>query len=166
MNCRMMNLLSSARLYVDQVPQDLHAIYGNSSKHAATFKECCSKQYDSSFAYRVLEALGNYAQHRGLSVHAMNLSFEREDTNFGSKLRAGLHLYVKIQRLEGSEFKKKVLNELKPRADRYGFIELTPFMPKYIGKLDTGGEFPGTDANRHRRSGMIECFDGRHRGVV
>jgi hypothetical protein len=135
MNRRMMNLLSSARLYLDQVPQDLNSIDGKRSIHTDTFKQCCSKQYDSSFAYRVMEALRNYAQHCGFSIHAMTHSFEREDTYPGFLLRTRLHLFVNVQRLETSEFKKKVLNELKPKADRYGHIELTPLVPEYVEKL-------------------------------
>jgi hypothetical protein len=135
MNRRMMNLLSSARLYLDQVPQDLNAIYGKKSTHTDIFKQCCSKQYDSSFAYRVMEALRNYAQHCGFSVHAMTHSFQREDTNPGFLLRTGLHLLVNVQRLEHSEFKKTILNELKPRVGRYGYIELTSFVPEYAKKL-------------------------------
>jgi hypothetical protein len=132
---RMMNLLSSARLYLDQVPQDLNAIYGKKSTHTDMFKKCCSKQYDSSFGYRVMKALRNYAQHCGFSDHAMTHSFQREDTNAGFLLRTGLHLLLNVQRLEHSEFKKAILNELKPRADRYGYIDLTPLVPEYVEKL-------------------------------
>jgi hypothetical protein len=65
----------------------------------------------------------------------MTYSFQREDTNPGFLLRTGLHLLVNVQHLERSEFKKTVLNELKPRAGRYGYIELTPFVPEYVEKL-------------------------------
>jgi hypothetical protein len=135
MNRRIGNLLSSARLYLDQVPQDLNSIYGQNSEQTATFNQCRSKQYDSSFAYRVMEALRNYAQHRGFSVHAMTHSFKREDTNPGSLLRTKLHLFANVQRLEDGEFKKTVLDELRPRADRFGNVELTPFVPEYVEKL-------------------------------
>jgi hypothetical protein len=135
MNRRVTNLLSSARLYLDQVPQDLNSIYGKKSDHAKAFDQCRSKQYDSSFAYRIMEALRNYAQHRGFAVHAMTHSLEREDKTPGFLFRAGLHLLVNIQCLEESEFKKQVLAELKPRADRYGYVELTPLVPEYMERL-------------------------------
>jgi hypothetical protein len=127
----MWNFLSSARLYLDQVPQDLNSIYGKNSEQTATFNQCRSKQYDSSFAYRIMEALRNYAQHRGFSVHAMTHSFHRKDINPGSLLRTKLHLFVNVQRLEDWGLKKRVLDELKPRANRHGYVELTPFVPKY-----------------------------------
>lgn len=135
MNRRMVNLLSSARLYLDEVPQDLHAIYPKNPTHAATFKQRCSTHYDLSLAYRVMEALRNYAQHSGFPVHAMTHSFHREEKNPGFLHRMTLHLHVNVQRLGDSAFKKAVLNELKPRADRHGCVELTPFIPEYIEKL-------------------------------
>jgi hypothetical protein len=135
MNRRIANLLSSACLYIDQVPHNLHSLYGKCSNHAITFKQCCSKQYDSSFAYRVMEALRDYAQHRGFPVHAMTLSFEREDTHPGSLLCAGLQLFVELQRLkEDGKFKKTVLDELAAVADR-GHVNLTPLVREYVEKL-------------------------------
>ena len=95
MNRRMVNLLSSARLYLDEVPQDLHAIYPKNPTnptHAATFKQRCSTHYDLSLAYRVMEALRNYAQHSGFPVRAMTHSFHHEEKNPGFLHRMTLHL--------------------------------------------------------------------------
>jgi hypothetical protein len=135
MNRRMMNLLSSARLYLDEVPQDLHAIYPQNPAPAATFKQRCSAHYDSSLAYRVMEALRNYAQHSGFPIHVVTHGLQHEEKNPGFLHRMTLHLHVHVQRLDHSNFKKAVLHELKPRADRHGCVELTPFIPEYIEKL-------------------------------
>ena len=63
MNRRLMNLLSSARLYLDQIPRELGSFYGKESKQTETVNQSISRQYDSSLAYRALEALRNHAQH-------------------------------------------------------------------------------------------------------
>jgi hypothetical protein len=84
MNRRLMNLLSSARLYLDQILQELSSFYGNDSKQTETFKKATSTEYDTSLAYRALEALRNHAQHFGFPVHAVTIRFEREDINPGS----------------------------------------------------------------------------------
>ena len=47
-----------------------------------------------------MEALRNYAQHRGFPVHAIIVKFEREDTSRGALLRAGLRLFVNVQPLQ------------------------------------------------------------------
>ena len=75
----------------------------------------------------LLVALRNYAQHCGFPIHAMTLNFKREDTNAGSLMRAGLQLFVKVQRLKKDGwFNKKVLAALEPKADSHGCGNLTP----------------------------------------
>jgi hypothetical protein len=130
MNRRLANLLSSVRLYLGQVPQDLHAMYGKNSAHTAAFNQDRSQQYDASLAYRVLEALRNYAQHCGFPVHAMTLNLEREETT----LRAGLRMYVELQRLRDREFKRQVLDELAAGAEKQ-HVNLTPLVREYMEKL-------------------------------
>jgi hypothetical protein len=83
-----------------------------------------------------MEALRNYTQHCGFPVHAMILRFEREDTSTGPLRRTGLQLFVGVQHLkEDWQFKKAVLPDLEPRADRHGYVNLTPFVREYIEKL-------------------------------
>jgi hypothetical protein len=124
------------QFYLNRVPQDLNTIYGRASKQTDSFDQCRSKQYESSPAYRVMEALRNYSQHCGLPVHAMIVKFEREDTTTGPLRRMGLQLFVGIQRLkEDGKFKKTVLPDLEPRANRLGYVNLTPVVREYIEKL-------------------------------
>jgi hypothetical protein len=141
MNRRLTNLLSSACLYLDQAPHNLNAIYGERLEHTVTFKQCCASQYDSSPAYRIMEALRDYAQHRGFPVHALTLKFERADTTPGSQLRAGLQLFVDVKRLaQDRRFKKTVLEELAARADQ-GHVNLTLLIREYVERLCTVHEF-------------------------
>jgi hypothetical protein len=134
-NRRMANLLSSARLYVEQVPKDLAAIYGKSSRQPGDFRHSCAQQR-ASFAYRAMNALRDYAQHSGIPVHDVLHRLTREGTAPGSLLRAGLHLFVDVQRLaDDPKFDQRVLDELKRQANRYGCVGLTPWGPEYREKL-------------------------------
>jgi hypothetical protein len=62
--------------------------------------QCRHNQYDLSLAYRAMESLRYHAQHYGFPVHAITSSLERENTNQEFLLRAGLQLYVNVQRLK------------------------------------------------------------------
>ena len=164
-NRRMANLLSSARLYVEQVPQDLDAIYSPGkrpgtrpkqadSEPAKTFIHSCNQQR-ASFAYCTMHALRDYAQHWGIPVHEVFHHLTREDMNPGSPLRAGLHLFVDVNRLALDPlFDQGVLDALKRRADRSGCVELTPFVAEYMEKLCTVHE-----ALRGRLSADVAKWD-------
>lgn len=64
-NRRTVNLLTSARLYLDHLPQNVKFCVSD-NKFINTFK---SRQHDNSFSYRFMEALRNYVQHCGLGIH-------------------------------------------------------------------------------------------------
>lgn len=67
MNRRAVNLLSTARLFVDQLPQWFNEC-GHNAEHA---KQYLRREYDSNFEYRFMEALRNHVQHSGLAVHSV-----------------------------------------------------------------------------------------------
>jgi hypothetical protein len=137
-NRRLANLLSSVYLYVEQVRQDLEAVYGKRTKPVWTFRRSCCKQR-ASLAYRAMEALRNYAQHRGFPVQAIIIKFEREDTNRGALLRAGLRLFVNVQHLlENADFNpddKKTVEQLLTKVDDNGNVNLMPFVREYMERL-------------------------------
>jgi hypothetical protein len=86
-----------------------------------------------------MEALRNYAQHRGFPVQASVVEFKREDTNRGDLLRTGLRLFVNIQHLlENADFNpddKKVVEQLLAQVDDNGNVNLMPFVREYMEKL-------------------------------
>ena len=67
-NRRIVNLLTTSRLYLDQAPQHLSASFRKESEYETRFRTLTAGKYDSSFAYRLLEALRNHAQHAGLPL--------------------------------------------------------------------------------------------------
>jgi hypothetical protein len=71
-NRRLVNFLTSFRLYVDHNEARLHRMYGG--RHAPQFKafrKAASRAYDSSSAYRVLSNARNFVQHVGMIIQAL-----------------------------------------------------------------------------------------------
>lgn len=71
-NRRVVNLLTTTRLYLDQAPQRLADCATDPNKAKREFKKRTNQHYDEFFSYRFLEALRNYVQHYGLAVHHLS----------------------------------------------------------------------------------------------
>jgi hypothetical protein len=69
LNRRVVNFLSAARLFVDQLPQRIEQCGG----HKKEIKAKLSVEYDASFEYRFMEALRNHVQHSGSAVHSLSI---------------------------------------------------------------------------------------------
>jgi hypothetical protein len=67
-NRRLLNFLSAARTFLDYTETRLKRQYGDTSSEAQQFLRAASSAYDSTFAYRFLYRLRNYAQHCGLPI--------------------------------------------------------------------------------------------------
>lgn len=65
-NRRIVNLLTSTKLYLDQIYQHVKVC---NLDLANIIKQKTNKEYDSVFEYRFMEALRNHVQHHGLAVH-------------------------------------------------------------------------------------------------
>jgi hypothetical protein len=133
-NRRLTNLLSAARLYVDQIKHDLGAIYGQDSAMVSRIKEELSKQYDASLGYRAMETIRNHIQHRSLVVHRMSYPSKLENPKVpGGRVRFGIVPSLDTTELEeDSDLKGTVLNDLK---DRGRYVPLTPLVREYIEGL-------------------------------
>jgi hypothetical protein len=68
-NRRLVNLLSTARLYIDQAKHDISQLSG--AERLARLKQQLSAQYDAVLGYRVMEALRNHTQHYGLPIESI-----------------------------------------------------------------------------------------------
>lgn len=73
-NQRLVNLLTSSRLYIDQIQQHIKTCLPNDLEASINVKGFFSKEYDAHFEYQFMEALRNFVQHRGLAVHSTNHS--------------------------------------------------------------------------------------------
>jgi hypothetical protein len=108
LNRRALNLLSAARLYIDQFQQWLKEV-GADPTNA---KKKASEAYDSSFDYRFMEALRNHVQHVGLAVHGVTINSRWVPQPNPQRLEFAVIPYTQKSNLaQDPKFKKSVLNE-------------------------------------------------------
>lgn len=132
-NRRLVNLLTTCRMYIDQIVHHLANIYGESSLQIADIRNEISNQYDNHFGYRVMEALRNFVQHRGLPVEGTKFDQTRLDGKDGSRLRFTVIPYINPQLLdEDKSFKRTVLKELMKCGNE---IDIKPLVREYIESI-------------------------------
>ena len=68
MNRRLLNLLSSARTFLDHTSHRLVEIHGKGSELPDSFGKLRREAFDRTFSYRLMEKLRNFAQHRGFPL--------------------------------------------------------------------------------------------------
>jgi hypothetical protein len=133
LNRRVANLLSSARAYVDQVPQDIAAAVREAEDVRAAFKASLSRSYDSELGFRVCEALRNVAQHTGLPVHGVAYGWTKNPDDPAAPILHGANIHLETSQLaEEGSFKAAVLKELAAGGERH---DLKLSIRKYIGCL-------------------------------
>ncbi len=114
LNRRAVNLLTTARLYVDQIQQ----MISDCGHEKEPIKAALSEQYDNSFEYRFMEALRNHVQHKGSAVHSLSLGgtwlpkgqYERQEYTVTPYT-------LRTQLAQDSKFKKSVLFECPEKVD-------------------------------------------------
>lgn len=135
-NRRVANLVTTARLYLDHVPHELSSTYDDGDEKVEAFRKATNREYDSVFGYRVMEALRNYVQHRSLPTHNFSLSSAMDHSTDPPMVRCQVMPSLNVLTLEGDpEFKKPVLAELKPLADKKNLVSLLPLVRGYVQSL-------------------------------
>ncbi len=118
LNILLVNLLTAARLYVDQLPHNICGCLPCGENAKDIIKGLFSKEYDEHFQYRFMEALRNYVQHRGIPVH-----WTQQGSRWTSHESDGLLEYYmefgsqRVLLEEDGEFKKTVLYEIDEKVD-------------------------------------------------
>jgi len=74
---RIVNLLTACRLYLDQSSHHLACLYGGDSDTIHGIEDVRSSEYDTHVEYRIMEAIRNYAQHRGFPIHSCSYNAQR-----------------------------------------------------------------------------------------
>lgn len=117
-NVRLVNLLTSARLYVEQLTQHAARCIPSEENVKEYVKSLFSKEYDNYFEYRFMEALRNYVQHKALPVHATSQGVSRVDTEEGFRLAYSSDLAtLKSNLKKDGGYKKAVLEEIDDKVD-------------------------------------------------
>ena len=129
---RIVNLLTSGRMYTDQSVQHIKKIYGITSSNLDIIKKEIKIQYDKSLGYRVMEALRNYVQHRGFPIHSIKFIYSSVDIDNDFQLLYRAIPLINIAKLdEDSNFKKRVLEELK-NIQHNDWVDVKPLIREYI----------------------------------
>jgi hypothetical protein len=142
LNLRILTTLNAARAYVEQVPQLIGSDFQDSHRHKAQFSEYLSSIFDSSFEYRTMDALRNFAQHAklplgGFDVNSRNISASGNlVSGKPSRNRTTVEPYFYVSQLLGSE---KIRRATKDELKALGVEKLDAkyLIRKYLGDLAT-----------------------------
>lgn len=122
-NRRLLNLLSAARTFVDQVPHHLGEFVTGGSMLAT---EAFSSAYDTHIGYRAMSALRNYVQHRGMPVHANGYQhgMYKDEHCKNHFSHTALLALVPAELSADGKFKAAVLDELRELDERIDLMWL------------------------------------------
>jgi len=136
LNIRLVNLLTSTRLYLDQLPQHIDDCDLADTEAISLVKARCSEEYDKHFEFRFMEALRNYVQHRGIPVHFVRQGARWTSLEDDRLMEFSIHITAQRSYLEEDEkFKKTVLNEIT------GDVNLIAASRRYLESISAINEF-------------------------
>jgi len=131
LNRLLCNVLSSCKLYLDQVRHDFSGLFGNASPEFDALKVSTNDQCDHRLGYRVGEALRNFAQHAGLPIDELRLELSKEQTSGVRKY--GVTPLMNMERVRATGgFKKSVMSELSALNQK---VDLKPHIRDYVDGL-------------------------------
>lgn len=117
LNRRVVNLLTSTKLYIDQTMKHIRPFF-NDKKIESEVKSFFREEYDGSFHYRFMEALRNYVQHDGLAIHVLSTPFRWLGEKPDNQLELRTDIFVSKEILKEDEgFKRRVLDEMDDKVD-------------------------------------------------
>ena len=117
-NIRLVNLLTSARLYKDQLHRHVREIVPQIPDIKEDINKQFSTQYDENIEYRFIEELRNHVQHRGTPVHWTQYNSYRGEKDQEHLLFYSMELASQKDQLkEDKNFKKRLLEELPDKVD-------------------------------------------------
>jgi hypothetical protein len=160
LNIRLVNLLTSTRLYLDQLPQHIDDCDLEDIEAVALVKARCSEEYDNHFEFRFMEALRNYVQHRGIPVHFVSQGARWTSFEADRLMEFTVHIAAQRSYLEEDEkFKKAVLNEISKDIDLIAasrqYLESISSINEFVRKLffePTTSARTAIEAAHHRYS--------------
>lgn len=118
LNIRLVNLLTSARLYHDQLLHCTKVCLSHLGGPKEVIDPMFAREYDENPMYRFMEELRNHVQHRGLPVHWISASGRWTSLGENGLLEYFMDLGVQRKLLEeGGKFKKKILREIPDKVD-------------------------------------------------
>ena len=142
LNRLLLHLLSSVRMYRDHSRSNFSEIFGRSSQERQDLIESEKKECRDIFAYRVLEQLRNYSQHRNLPIDNIQYKYLRLDSALSTHT---IELVIDINRLEDDRDFKEILKEWKESEQEWkksvmeipgkNYFPLKPLIRDYISSV-------------------------------
>lgn len=140
---RFVNLLSGARLYVDQMKHDLSRLFGKDHEVCAAVKQTSAERYDATFGFRLMETLRNAVQHRSIAGLRLKHHFgiRQSDAKNSDPISAAATRHVvaraipilSVSDLHDMELKATVRAEIESLGQED--LELTLYVREYIDGL-------------------------------
>lgn len=128
-NHRLMNLLSTAKSYIDGAPQHAQGVLGRNAELSEAVAKLFRKEHSERLGYRVMSELRNHVQHRGLPLYHV----QSEPYTGITELANSLDFFISVeQQNEDSSFKKNVLTEIEAIGSVIGIKQ---FLYEYIEEL-------------------------------
>lgn len=109
---RLGNLLSTARLYIDQVKHDLSTLFGKDHEIVGAIKRKCSEEYDAALGFRLMETLRGMMQHRSISGINLKYATNADDDSTGRGVRTRVLPVFSVADLREGGIKASVHNEI------------------------------------------------------
>src|SRR5881296_1747966 len=119
-NIRLLNVLTSTRVYVDQLEQHVRDCLPErtADQTKALVKAFFATEYDKYHEYRFMDKLRNYVQHRGLPIHWASAGAGWTTLGADGLLEYSVELATARSRLaEDDAFEKTALAELPEKVD-------------------------------------------------
>ncbi len=133
LNRLLINLLSTTRLYLDQVPHSLSQLFRADHTIGDEFKRLKEREYNGFLGYRVLEAVRNHTQHRRLPIHELDRNSRRRSCGDTSLLEHTVSAVIHPQEYrEDGTFKAAVLKELEAIGPK---VDLAPLVRQFVSCL-------------------------------
>jgi hypothetical protein len=132
-NRHLLSLLSTGKLYVDQLNHDFATLYGRQSPQWGLVEEKRRLLHSESLGYQVAAVLRNHIQHRGLPVNTLYYQKTARNEDGQRRFQAGADPYLDVYELQKDRaVSKELLNRLKELGHR---VPVTPLIKDYLGCL-------------------------------
>jgi len=115
----LLNILSMFRSLLDHIDSSFSKEFGKNSTEKNKWCLFLNSLYDSSFEYRLMYGLRNYAQHVG--IPPLNINFTEERSQKGISFRLDLN---KNELLNDNKIKKKLKVDLDRKPEKIPMIEI------------------------------------------
>ncbi|MBC3874299.1 hypothetical protein [Undibacterium flavidum] len=132
-NGKLLNLLSSTKAYLDQVPQNLNDIFGDSCSQSELFEKNTNKEFDDFYSYRIMSAVRNHVQHSDFPIQLMQHGNQWKNEE---RTQCSHHATAYISTRELSENKKirsKTREELVARDEDK--LDVKPLVREYLSSM-------------------------------